>query len=627
VALQPALDALVLAGNRREDAGDLAGACELYRQAIRLDPSSPRGHLNLGIALEAMGDFDAAARAYDAVLAIDPRHPFGNYNYASLAIKRGDLARARALASTAVAAKPDLLPARIVLSHLLAESGELDAALAELDAALRLDPQYAGALFNRALLLERLGRYDDAAQAAQQAFRADPRNADAAVCAASLLRTQGFTVESLAWIREACRLAPGNLSFRSRELFASNFDERTDVEELFQAHRRFGEQLERAVPAIVEDARARDRSPGRRIRVGFVSGDLCIHPVALFLLPVLKFRDRAALEIVCYSSTVPADHMTATLRSLADCWVDASGLADDQLAERIRADRIDVLVDLAGHTGTPRLRVFAARPAPVQATWLGYLNTTGLSRIDWRLCDARSDPADSQRWHTEKLLHLPSQWCYRPFIDVPSRTEPPSAGQGHVTFGSFNQRGKITQAMCGRWARILAQLDRSRLVITDVPGAAKRQAILDCFAEAGVAADRIEFAPREDLARYFRLIERVDIALDTYPYGGGTTTFDALWMGVPVVTATGPLPASRSAADILSRIGMHDWIAPSIDRYVDTAVARATDVARIRQLRRTLRARLLASPLTNEAQFARDFEAALRQMWQAFCGANAAAAG
>lgn len=341
-----------------------------------------------------------------------------------------------------------------------------------------------------------------------------------------------------------------------------------------------------------------------------------MHPVALFLIPLLEHRDRAAFEAVCYSCGPRSDHISAKLRDLSDKWVDGSGLTDAELAEAIHDDGIDILIDLSGHTGGSRLAAFAQKPAPVQASWLGYLNTTGLTRIDYRLCDARTDPAGTASLHTERLIALPwSQWCYQPFLEIDHADAAPFERNGYVTFGSFNQPGKISTAMCRRWARILALVPGSRLLIAGVSSQGKRTAISDVMAQEGIDAARFHFEPRVNLAGYYQLYDRVDLALDTYPYGGGTTTFDALWMGVPVVTASGDLPVSRSAASIIAALGLHPWIAADVGGYVETAVACAQQLDELVRLRRSLRQQLAASGFMDAPRFAGDFEAALRRTW------------
>jgi predicted O-linked N-acetylglucosamine transferase (SPINDLY family) len=257
----------------------------------------------------------------------------------------------------------------------------------------------------------------------------------------------------------------------------------------------------------------------------------------------------------------------------------------------------------------------------VQASWAGYLNSTGVKAIDYRLSDARCDPLErSQPLHCERLLLLPdSQWCYRPWSESTLQPEPPFERNGHITFGSFNSSAKLTQPMLVRWAALLNRVPGARLRIGDVPSDRERAAIAGVVSAAGIDAGRFEFLPRVGTRQYYDLVSSVDIALDAYPYGGGTTTFDALWMGVPVVTAVGELPVSRSAASVLSALDMDAWIASSITDFVDVAAARAADREEIARQRRTLRARLEASPLTDHARFAGSMEAAFRQMWRTYC--------
>jgi predicted O-linked N-acetylglucosamine transferase (SPINDLY family) len=337
---------------------------------------------------------------------------------------------------------------------------------------------------------------------------------------------------------------------------------------------------------------------------------------------VLEHLDRAVVEVFCYSTGRESDGFTEQLREHAEHWTDARDMSDERLADAIHADAIDLLIDLAGHTSAPRLGVFSQRPAPVQASWLGYLNSTGLKRIDYRLSDAYCDPIErSQPLHSERLLLLPDrQWCYRPWTESTLQPVAPFERNGYITFGSFNSSAKLTHEMLSRWAALLNRLPDARLRIGDTPSDRKRAAISRALTTAGIDPARFEFQPRVSMSEYYDLISGVDIALDSYPYGGGTTTFDALWMGVPVVAAVGDLPVSRSAAGVLSALGMDDWIAPSIADFVDVAAARAADREGIAHHRRTLRARLEASPLTDHARFARNLEAAFRQMWRTYCG-------
>lgn len=605
---------LVAAGNRAEDAGRLQEALGLYRQAVATAPQSPEAHLNLGIAQEALGDMLAARTSYERVLALESDHPYAAYNLGKLDFVQGRAAPAEALLRRALVRRPDFAQAWTVLASVLEHQGQLEAAADAIAQAVRLAPDVAGSLQMQSGLLARLGRTDAAEEAAARAAALQPQDAECQAAHSLRLFEQGFAAEALAPLRQAIALAPGRFDLRSRELFLLNLVEGTDVVQLAQRHRELGAQVESVVPA-----RRHPPRPSRpRLRLGFVSGDFKGHPVSLFLLPLLEGRSRERFEVSCYSGTTRPDAFTGKIRALADRWIEASDWHDLKLAEAIAADGVDLLVDLSGHTSAVRLGAFAGKPAPVQLAWVGYLNTSGLTRMDYRVSDARCDPpAASQPLHTEQLLLLPhSQWCYRPFLVTAPAPAAPCEANGFVTFGSFNNAIKLTREMAQRWGRILRALPDARLLVAGIPSARKQQALLDAIAQAGGDAARVRFAPRTDLEGYYRLMNEVDIALDSFPYGGGTTTFDALWMGVPVLAAGGPLPASRSAASVLGALGLQDWAAPDIAGYEALAIAKAGDRAAIADLRRTLRQRMQASPLMDEPAFVAAFEALLERAWR-----------
>ena len=609
-------DALVTEGNGLEDAGDLQQAEALYRSAVARAPRHARAHLNLGIVLAARGENDGAAQAYETVLAIDSHHPFGNYNYARLLFLRGDYVRAETLAREALRAKPEFAQAQVVLGNALEALGKTGPAVEALRLAVRLQPDDAGAWFNLALLLLVLDRHDESEAAVRRLLDLVPAHPDGLGMLSRLMREHSFASDVLAPLQEAVRNDPENMIYRSQELMLLNAVEGIPAATVFERHVEFGALLEQLVPARF-DAFLGSDEPGRRLRIGYLSSDFCLHPAMVFLLPILEHHDRAAVEIFCYSTSVKADAITLRVRERADHWFDAKDLSDAQLADAIHADAIDVLVDLVGHSTVPRLSVFSQRPAPVQVSWLGYLNTTGMTRMDYRMTDCRCDPPESsQRLHTERLVMMPaSQWCYRPLVESTLDPVGPLEKNGYVTFGSFNDSAKLSLAMCRRWARILQRVPQSRLVIASIASVRKREAIRGEMTSLGITPDRYEFVARVVMEKVPELIGGVDVALDSFPYGGGTTTFECLWMGVPVVTATGDIPVSRSAASILVALGLDDWVAPSIDDYVDVAVARAVDHAGIASLRRSLRSSMQGSPLTDVGRYVQDLEAAYRQMW------------
>jgi predicted O-linked N-acetylglucosamine transferase (SPINDLY family) len=319
------------------------------------------------------------------------------------------------------------------------------------------------------------------------------------------------------------------------------------------------------------------------------------------------------------------DDFTRQVQAHADAWRDVASMSDAGLAETINRDGIDILVDLSGHSGFFRLAVFAQQPAPVQVTWWGYLSTTGMTRIQYRLCDRHTDPPGmTDRFHTETLVRLPnSQWCYRPVVSIDCAEAPPFRRNGFITFGSFSNVLKLSPTVRRLWAEILIRLPDSRIVFAGVPQGPIRDGLIRDFEKAGIAAGRIAILPRVGSADYLRSFNDIDVALDTTPYSGGTTTCDTLWMGVPIITVPGTRSISRSTASILATLGLSDWIAASPEDYVRLAVRYAEDRETIAELRRTLRGRMRTSPLMDELQFARDVEDAYRRMWRAWCGSDA----
>jgi predicted O-linked N-acetylglucosamine transferase (SPINDLY family) len=471
-------------------------------------------------------------------------------------------------------------------------------ATAEAEAALKLRPDWLDLLFDYGLILKRMARQTEAEAVFRRAIEIDRTYVRAYQMLGAVLVSQGRIQDALDIFGEGRKHCADTFDLESPEMFALNCKDDVSIDDLFARHVDFGNRLEQRHPARFASFENLP-DPNRRLRIGFVSGDFQVHVVPLFLMPVLEERDRSAIEVYCYSTGDTADKFTERLRNLADVWRTTSRMPPDEIADLIHRDRIDILVDLAGHSGTPNLRIFALRPAPIQATWVGYLNTTGLSRIQYRISDNHSDPPGlTDRYHTEQLFRLPhSQWCYRPFVEIDYEHEAPVERNGYVTFGSFNQTVKITPAVRKLWGEILTQVPDSRLVVVGVVDDRAREDFHRDLESAGVSRDRITMVPYIPIEEYYRWFGRVDITLDTMPFSGGTTTCDALWMGAPVITCPGVRSWSRSAASILTTLGLTDWIAESPQDYVRRAVQLARNPARIAESRKSLRSRMIASPL------------------------------
>jgi predicted O-linked N-acetylglucosamine transferase (SPINDLY family) len=430
--------------------------------------------------------------------------------------------------------------------------------------------------------------------------------------AASAHRDLGDIEQALTLFRRVRALAPDSLDALSGYLFTLNLSTQLGREKIFREHLEC-ERLLGGTPRMQLPARA----PQERLRIGYLSPDFRYHAVSLFVEPLLRAHDRSRFEIHCYSLHPRQDGTTARLKQLSDHWADCAELSDAQIAGRIAADRIDILVDLAGHTDWNRIAVLARRPAPVLATWLGYLNTTGLRAVDYRITDRHSDPpGTTERFHTETLARLPaSQWCRQRPAQAVAVSPLPAAGTGAVRFGSFNKSSKLTPESLRLWARVLARVPGSTLLFAGVEEQ-RRDGIRRVFADCGIEARRLGFAPRLPLQEFFLLHNRVDIALDAFPYSGATTTLDSLWMGVPVLTLAGEPPMSRSTASLLATLEMPGWIARSADEFIELAVRHAGDLDALAATRARLRNAVEGSILMDGARFTRELEELYRRMWR-----------
>src|SRR5262245_12570672 len=634
--------------------GQLPRGEQLLRQALRSRPEFPQAHVVLARVLEAQGNLDAAAAALEAVLklrpddisvlhhyaevvgrlnradeaqaalkrviALDPENADANYSLATLLLTRGEFDDAEPLLRRVVRRDPNSVEAHSRLFDIYHSRGDLSAAVAELERVLELRPDWADALCNYGLVLKGLRRLREAESAFRRAVAADPGHSPAYRMLGGVLLGQCRAEEAFELYTKARQLCPEDLDLESAELFALNASDHAADDVLFEKHVAFGARIERAFPARFEPFR-NSREPERRLRIGYVSGDFCYHVVTLFMKPMIERHDRSAYEVFCYSTGSSADDYTRQLSARADVWREAASVSESELANVVNRDAIDILVDLGGHSGIPQLAVFAQQPAPVQVTWLGYLNTTGMTRIQYRISDHCADPPGlTDHRHTETLVRLPhSQWCYRPFLSIPSTKTPPFVQNGYITFGSFNQAFKISRTARRLWREILERLPDSRLVIIGIDAGRAEDELLADLAGAAVDRARITVRPYVSLEDYFRSFDAVDMTLDTTPCSGGTTTCDSRWMGVPVITSPGTRSVSRSAASILTSAGLTEWIASGPEDYVRLAVEFAREEKTITQLRASLRRRMRESPLMDEAGFVRDVESAYRRMWQAWC--------
>lgn len=638
----------------------------LYRRAVAVDPQDPVTRANLTAVLTDSGDYVGAEAEARISLVLTPSRFETWMNLGGAWAGRKDWPRAIAAYARALGLRPDDLDALQCFAKAHAASGRLAAAVIWYDkaravAATLPDDQRSGEIlgaichalgnalneryrhaeaeqrYREALcqlpgehgLLTNLGttllaqgKLDEAAKIFRRVVSAMPQLAVGHVNLGTVFQTLGRADEALAHFTTALEL-----DRRSQALYSNLGTSLTYSASHGPADlKRLYDDFDRIVTRPLRDGRphANDRSPERRLRIGYVSPDFRKHAVAYFALPLLEGHNPDQAEVVCYYSHRQDDDWTRRFKQIAGEWVDCADLDDAGLAERIRGDGIDILVDLAGHTEGSRLRTFARKPAPVQVTWMGYVTTTGLSAMDYRLTHADVDPPGADEHYSERLVRLPgAMWCFRPLPGMPEPTPPPFLRNGHVTFGSFNRYSKVSPRVLECWAMILAAVPESRLMLC-IPEGQVRQEVVALFARHGVRAGRLTFYVKLPHEQFWEIHGEVDIALDPFPFNGGTTSCETLWLGLPLVTCTGgadsfaPRFASRMGFAFLHSLGLTELVTQDESGYIRCAIELAGNAARLTELRQTLRQRMASSPLMDEPRFVREVEAAYRTLWRAW---------
>jgi predicted O-linked N-acetylglucosamine transferase (SPINDLY family) len=569
------------------------------------------------------GRLTEAEKVYRQILAIDPNYFDALHLLGALAGQMGQLDAALELIGRAIRVNPDLAIAHNNLGNILRDKGRASEAIASFREAIRLKPDFAEAHNNLGISLDLAGQRDEAIASFRQAIRLQPNLSESHSNLANALVGRGEFDEAIALQREAIRLKPDYPAAHSDLVCAMlshpGYDARMIFEELSRWNERYAQPLGKFI-----QPHTNDRNPDRRLRIGYVSADFRDrHVVGRCLLPFLREHDRGQVEIFLYANVVDERASAGQFQRYADAWRNIKGLTDSQAVDLIRQDRIDILIDLALHSDGNRLTVFARKPAPVQVTYLGYCASTGLDTIDYRLSDPNIDPPGSDlSVYSERTFLLPeTYWCYSTSEATPDPSPPPAASAGYITFGCLNSFGKVSRAAQDLWAEILRVVPQSRLIIHSAPGI-HVNAVRERFVAKGISPDRLEFVGKQPWAQYVATYSRIDIALDPFPWSGGVTTCDALWMGVPVVSLVGRTSVGRGGKSILTNIGMSELIAQTPEQYVHIAAALAGNLPRLAELRGILRQRMQASPLLDAPRFARNMEAAYRQMWRSWCAGS-----
>jgi predicted O-linked N-acetylglucosamine transferase (SPINDLY family) len=544
--------------------------------------------------LQGLGQLDRAIQCYTRILDIDSDHHEAHIN----------------------------------LGVCLRDVGKCAAAIERFLRAASIQPNNAAGPINLGITLATMGKLEQAVTSYQHALTIQPDNTDAHLGLGNALKDQGHLEEALDAIRRALELDADRALAHNNLLFIHNYLADQPAERLLAEAQRFGDMVARLAKPYTEWPNLPD--PNRALRVGFVSGDLSGHPVGYFLegvLAALASEATGKLELYAYPSILRDDETSKRLRASCKAWHSAVGLSDAALAQRIREDGIDILIDLSGHTANNRLPVFAWKPAPIQVSWLGYFATTGVAAMDYFVADPWTLPPDQEVFFTEKVWRLPeTRLCFTPpnaNLDVNAL---PALSNSYITFGCFNNLSKMNDAVVQLWARVLNAVPASRLFLKyqQLAEASVRQSTRERFAVHGIAAERLIFEDYVPRANYLAAYHRVDIALDPFPFPGGTTTVEALWMGIPVLTLSGERFLARQGVGLLMNAGLPDWVASDHDDYVARAVAHASDLQKLAALRAKLRQQVLASSIYDAPRFAKHFETALREMWIIWCAtANA----
>lgn len=613
---------LIIEGNTLEDYGDPEGALAKYREAAKIAPSNPRAHLNCGNALVALARNEKAIECYQVALELDPQYVSAHANLGRVLMLRKQFSEAANHYSAAVAANPKYADGYVGLGCAFEELNRPDGAIQAYLSALAIQPDYPGASHNLGTLLSKTGRLDEAEKYLRKALQAEPDSASTRIWLGKTLADMGILDEGISLLRQGSNDLPEDSSAKSMLLFYLNYLPDITKDEMLREHVQFGQRfcdsLTPPGPRFLNSA-----NPDRTLRLGYVSGDFRNHPVSRFIEPVLAAHDKSQFEVHCFHNFEgPDDNNTQRIRLHADGWHPISGVGDDAVADMIRSLRIDILVDLSGHTDRNRLLMFARKPAPVQATWLGYLGTTGMKAMDYRICDAFTDPPGmTESLHTEKLARLPqSQWCHLPYDTVLTPVgQLPMQRNGYPVFGSINNISKINNQVIELWSRVLREIPSSRLRMAAIPSNRARQHLISEFSRLGVDGNRVEFVPRAGYHEYLSGIREVDIMLDPFPYNGGTTTLDALAMGVPVVTLAGDRSIARGGVSFLSTVDIPSLVAETPDEYVAILRRLVSVPDELQEIRKGLRAKFNRSVFQDSRRFTRQLEDLYRGMRGNWC--------
>lgn len=617
------IEAINNLGGVYQQQGRLDLALECYQKLVDLQPENPHGYYNLGLIYEKRSQTDQALALYEKVRSLQDSPLVAHYKAGEIYQQKGQLVQALEAYQVVLQKQPNHSDARFKLGLIYQEQEQFSKAIATYRELIQRHPNFAAAHNNLGMVLRKQGQLAEAIAAYERALALNPNFAATFNNLGNALKEQGKLEAAIAAYRRALNLNPDYTVAHSNLLFSLNYCSDYEPSDLYQAHQQWAvRQITPTIPVIQQYTNRPD--PARCLRIGYVSGDLKTHSVTYFLEPLLAACDRHRFEVICYANNQRTDATTERLQGLVHRWHNIVALGDEQVVQLIQQDAIDILVDLSGHTRGNRLRVFARKPAPVQVSYIGYPNTTGLNTMDYRFTDEWADPeGETDSLHTEELIRLPHGFlCYQPPWDAPNVDALPVLRAGHITFGSFNNLAKVSPPLIAHWSAILRAVPDSRLLLKARPLADANTCddIRGVFADQGITADRLDLLGRIPAqAEHLNLYNQIDIALDTFPYNGTTTTCEALWMGVPVITQAGQTHAARVGVSLLRAVGLPELIATSTEDYIHKAISLAENPARLQRLRQTLRDRMQQCPLTNADLITQSVENAYRTLWRNWC--------
>lgn len=612
--ISPTAEGLLKEGNHFIRAEKPAEAADCYRKAIQLDPDNATAYVLLGHALLELVQPNDAYAALSSAIALQPENTDARYMLGCIAKEKGNDAQAAVELSLVIQKNSKFEFAYADLCFVLFRMGKFGQAHDVILQGIENFPKNAHFYFLRGNLFAETGAYQEGADSFLQVLEWQPHHAEALANLAQCQRHLGLVDDAVQNLKKALQLQPDRASWHSNLLLTLQYQGMLSKAQLFEEHLGFSKRFEE--PLLAQRIPHPPRDPARkRIRLGYVSGDFRNHSLAFFIEPPLRDHDRSKFEIFCYYTFPIHDEVTQRLRRLSDHWRSCSDWSDDQLAKAIRTDGIDVLIDLSGHTGHNRLLVFARKPAPLQMTWLGYQATTGLSAMDYRITDAAMDPlGTSESSHTETLLRIESAACFQPSVDSPTVNSLPALDNGFFTFGSLNNPAKITPQLLDAWFEILLQTNNTRILIAGLPRG-NHKAMREKFTQKGIAAHRLKLQEPLSFNDYLLLHQTIDLALDTFPYNGGTTSLHGLWMGVPMVTLMGSQPLERAGASMLGGFGLHQFITREWNEYVRRAIDISLDPTSLSLIRKDLRHRMGTSLVEKSKAFTKSLEDSIENLW------------